>query len=49
MIIIYMEDGCRVIEPKNKNHGNDLAHWMPSLKPGDEAASPLNPVLYGAE
>ena len=46
MTIIYMEDGCRVIEPKNKNHINDLARWMPGLKPGDVAASKLNPRLY---
>ena len=25
---------------------NDLATWFPGLKPGDPAASPLNPVVY---
>ena len=46
MTIIYMEDGCRVITPKYKAHHNDLASWLPGLKPGDIAASPLNPLLY---
>jgi ectoine hydroxylase-related dioxygenase (phytanoyl-CoA dioxygenase family) len=48
MTIIYMEDGCRVSPPKNRNQANDLARWMPGLKPGDLAASPLNPLLYSA-
>jgi len=48
MTVIYFEDGCRIIEPKTKHHHSDLASWMPGLKPGDLAASPLNPVLYRA-
>jgi ectoine hydroxylase-related dioxygenase (phytanoyl-CoA dioxygenase family) len=46
MTIIYIEDGCRVIQPKYKAHENDLAGWFPGLKPGDLAASHLNPLLY---
>lgn len=46
MTIIYIEDGCRVIPPKHKYHEADLATWFPGLKPGDAAASPLNPRLY---
>ncbi len=46
MTIIYMEDGCRVIPPRHKNHAADLERWLPGLKPGDVAASRLNPVLF---
>lgn len=46
MTIIYIEDGCRVGELKNKNHQADLATWMPGLKPGDVVNTELNPVLY---
>jgi ectoine hydroxylase-related dioxygenase (phytanoyl-CoA dioxygenase family) len=48
MTVIYMEDGCRIIPPKYKAHENDLKNWMPGLKPGDIAASKLNPLLYRA-
>ena len=46
MTVIYVEDGCHVIAPKNKNHVNDLARWMPGFKPGYLVDSALNPVLY---
>lgn len=46
MTIIYIEDGIRVIEPLHDNHRSDLKNWMPGVKVGDIAASPLNPVLY---
>lgn len=49
MTIIYIEDGCRAIPPAYKAHENDLANWMPGVKPGDVVDSPLNPVLYRAE
>jgi ectoine hydroxylase-related dioxygenase (phytanoyl-CoA dioxygenase family) len=49
MTVIYMEDGIKVIEPKRVAHKNDLAGWIPGAKPGDVAASPLNPVLYRAD
>ena len=48
MTIIYIEDGCRASEPKNKNQASDLTTWFPGLKPGDLAASELNPLLYRA-
>ncbi len=48
MTIIYIEDGCRTIEPQYKAHESDLASWFPGLKPGDLAASPLNPLLWSA-
>jgi ectoine hydroxylase-related dioxygenase (phytanoyl-CoA dioxygenase family) len=46
MTIIYFADGARIAEPENKNQENDLKTWLPDLKPGDLAASPLNPLLY---
>ncbi len=44
--IIYFADGARVIEPDNTGREKDLANWLPGCKPGDLAASPLNPVLW---
>ncbi len=46
MTVIYMDQDARVIEPQNKDQANDLASWLPGLKAGDPAASPLNPVLW---
>ena len=46
MTIIYVEDGCRVCELKNKNHHADLAAWIPGRQPGDLVDTELNPVLY---
>jgi ectoine hydroxylase-related dioxygenase (phytanoyl-CoA dioxygenase family) len=48
MTIIYMEDGIRLIAPKNKNHQSDWDRWMPGATIGEVVASPLNPVLYRA-
>ncbi len=49
MTVIYVGDGIRVIEPTRKAHTQEIASWMPGTKPGDIAASPLNPVLYRAD
>ncbi|MCH7813236.1 MAG: phytanoyl-CoA dioxygenase family protein, partial [Planctomycetes bacterium] len=46
MTVIYFEDGARVAEPHNPHQPADLARWLPGLKPGDPAASPLNPVVW---
>jgi len=46
MTVIYFADGVRVSEPTNPHSPKDLARWLPGLKPGDLAASPLNPVVY---
>ena len=46
MTIIYFADGTRVKEPDNENRKADLASWLPGCRPGEPAASPLNPVLY---
>jgi ectoine hydroxylase-related dioxygenase (phytanoyl-CoA dioxygenase family) len=48
MTVIFMADGVRILAPETKNRENDLASWLPGCKPGDVAASPLNPLLYGA-
>lgn len=45
MTVIYFADGARVIEPDNAGRQADLQRWLPGLKPGDVAASPLNPLL----
>ncbi len=47
--IIYYEDGTRVLEPKTTHRKIDLEEFLPGLKPGDAAASPLNPRVFAAE
>jgi len=46
MTVIWYGDGARVIEPDNFNRRRDLERWMPGLKPGDVAASELNPLVF---
>lgn len=46
MTIIYLEDNATISEPDHANRVNDLNRWFPGCKPGDKAASPLNPLLY---
>jgi ectoine hydroxylase-related dioxygenase (phytanoyl-CoA dioxygenase family) len=43
MTAIYLPDGARVGEPANAGQRADLSTWLPGLRPGDLAASPLNP------
>lgn len=45
MTIIYFADGTRVSQTDNKNREADLAQWLSGVKPGDLAASPINPSL----
>lgn len=45
MTIIYFADGAHVVEPTNPDQENDTRGWFPGLKPGDLAASVLNPVI----
>ncbi len=47
MTVIWFEDGARVIEPTNDGQRADLSNWLPGLRPGDLAASPLNPNPLG--
>lgn len=46
MTMIYMDAEIQVAEPVNTPQRTDLARWLPGLKPGETAASPINPVLY---
>lgn len=46
MTVIYIADGLRISEPKNSSQESDLRTWFPGLKPGDLAASKLNPLAY---
>lgn len=48
MTVIYMADGAKVIEPDSSHRENDLKTWLPGCKPGELAASEINPVLYPA-
>ena len=46
MTIIYIEDGMIVAQPKNPNQQNDLERWFPGAQVGEQADTPLNPVIY---
>jgi ectoine hydroxylase-related dioxygenase (phytanoyl-CoA dioxygenase family) len=47
MTVIYFPDGVKVTDPGDNPHrNNDLRTWLPGMKPGDLAASALNPLLY---
>ena len=46
MTVIWFVDGARVMQPDNDNRRRDLARWMPGLKPGDLAATELNPLVF---
>ena len=46
MTVIYHDADAHVAAPANRNQENDLATWLPGLKAGDLAASPINPELY---
>jgi ectoine hydroxylase-related dioxygenase (phytanoyl-CoA dioxygenase family) len=45
MTIIYFADGARATEPDSVYQQFDLAVWLPGVRPGDRAASALNPRL----
>ena len=44
--IIYMDRDVRLIEPRTDAHRGDARMWLPGVKPGEIAASKLNPILY---
>ncbi len=48
MTVIYYADGTRILEPDNDFRKVDLATFHPDQKPGEKAASALNPLLYTA-
>ena len=45
MTVIYFADGTRVSELDNKQRVDGCRAWLQSTKPGDLAASPMNPLL----
>jgi ectoine hydroxylase-related dioxygenase (phytanoyl-CoA dioxygenase family) len=46
MTVIYFADGARATAPDNPNRERDLQQWLPGVKPGEVAASQLNPLIY---
>lgn len=46
MTIIYIADGLTIAEPDSNARKNDMAQWFPGLRPGEAAASPINPIVY---
>ena len=48
MTVIYHADGARVREPANEHQRADRDAFLPGLRAGELAASPLNPLLYRA-
>jgi ectoine hydroxylase-related dioxygenase (phytanoyl-CoA dioxygenase family) len=49
MTIIYIEDGIRLIKPRNKHQQQDWEAWLPGCQIGEIANSKLNPVLWKQE
>jgi ectoine hydroxylase-related dioxygenase (phytanoyl-CoA dioxygenase family) len=47
--ITYYADGTRVLEPDHEHRRLDMEEFLPGLKPGEIAASHLNPLLYESE
>jgi hypothetical protein len=48
MTIIWFADGTRVCPLDNANRQRDRDRWLPGLRPGDLAASELNPLVFKA-
>lgn len=46
LTVIYYADGARVTRPANDNQRADMEVFLPGTKPGDEAKSELNPILF---
>ena len=46
LTVIYYAAGTRAATPANDNQRVDLAVFLPGVRPGEEAASELNPVLF---
>lgn len=46
MTVIYYADGTRILEPDNEHRKVDMEVFHPGQKPGELAASELNPLLY---
>ncbi|MBB5786461.1 phytanoyl-CoA dioxygenase family protein [Jiangella mangrovi] len=46
MTVIYIDADMVAAEPVNEHQVGNLAASLPGVRPGEVAASPLNPVLY---
>lgn len=46
MTVIYMAHDAKVAEPTNDFQPIDMERWFPGCKPGDHAATELNPLVY---
>ena len=46
LTVIYFAAGTRVAPPANDNQRVDLEVFIPGARPGDEAKSEMNPVLF---
>jgi ectoine hydroxylase-related dioxygenase (phytanoyl-CoA dioxygenase family) len=46
LTVIYYAAGVRASQPANDNQRVDLEVFLPGIRPGEEAKSELNPVLY---
>lgn len=44
--IVYYADGTRILEPDNEHRKVDMEVFHPGQKPGELAASELNPLLF---
>jgi len=44
--IIYYADGTRIMKPDNEHREVDMKVFHPGQKPGESAASELNPLVY---
>jgi len=49
MTVIYHADGTRILPPDSNARTNDMKRWFPGMAAGDEAAGPLNPLVYSAK
>jgi ectoine hydroxylase-related dioxygenase (phytanoyl-CoA dioxygenase family) len=46
LTVIYYAAGTRAAAPSNPNQQTDLEVFLPGVRPGQEAKSELNPILY---
>jgi hypothetical protein len=46
LTVIYYAAGTRAAVPANDNQRVDLEVFLPGVRPGEEAKSELNPVLF---
>jgi ectoine hydroxylase-related dioxygenase (phytanoyl-CoA dioxygenase family) len=49
LAVIYFADGTRILAAEHEHRQADLAEFLPGLKAGDLAESPLNPLVYRAD